>query len=64
MIKIILTKELFASKSAISYKVALFPTLAYKIVKGFAEPFLSLGIEGDKNRVVVYYCRVTRLSKS
>ena len=60
---IILTKELFANKSAILYKVAPFPTLACKIVKGFAKPFLSLGIKRDKNKVVVYYCKVTRLNK-
>ena len=55
---IISTKELFASKSTILYKVAPLLTLACKIVKGFAKLFLGLGIEGDRNGVAVYYRRV------
>ena len=57
------TKELFASKSAISYKVAPLPTLACIMVRGFAGPFLGLGMEGKGNRAVPYCSRVSRLSR-
>ena len=57
------TEELFASESAISCEVAPLPTLACMIVRGFARPFLGLGIEGKGDRVVLYYCGVSRPSR-
>ena len=49
---IISIKELFASKSAILYRVAPLPTLACKIVRGFARPTYSLGIKGEGYRAI------------
>ena len=51
------------SESAILYRVAPFPILAYIIVRGFAKPILSLGIKGKGNRAIPYYSRVSKLSK-
>ena len=50
--RIISTKEVFASVSAISCGVAPLPTLACRIVKGFAKPTYSLGIKGEGYRAV------------
>jgi hypothetical protein len=54
---------LFASKSAISCKVAFLLTLACIIVRGFTKLFLSLGIEGKEDRAILYYYRVLKLIK-
>jgi hypothetical protein len=51
------------SKSIILCEVTFLLTLACKIVKGFARPFLGLGIKRDRNRAVNYYNRETGPSK-